>query len=102
MADKSVREELAELTEAVRELREDEVTAELRRLRAEVEKLRAAKDGHHCHGCSCMHIHWYPNTWTYPATVTYPNYTVTSGTVTAAPATNYYLTAGSTTTLTSN
>lgn len=65
---KTVRDELASLTEAVRELRDDEVTAELRRLRAEVEALRAAKAAHHCSGCSCVHVHWhtFPNTWTYP------------------------------------
>ena len=57
MADKSVREELAELTEAVRELREDEVTTELRRLRGEVERLRAERAVHHCHGCHCGGIH---------------------------------------------
>ena len=66
VADKSVREELAELTEAVRELREDEVTAEIRRLRGEVERLRAERPAHHCHGCSCMHIHWQPYTWHLP------------------------------------
>lgn len=63
---KTVREELAELTEAVRDLREDEVTAELRRLRAEVEQLRAQRAAHHCIGCSCMHVQWYPAYQPYP------------------------------------
>lgn len=95
MADKSVREELAELTEAVRGLRDREVADELASLRAEVEKLRAERAAHHCHGCACTHVHWhtYPNTWTIPGTVTYPNYVVTSGTSTAT-ATSGYLTTG--------
>lgn len=80
MADKNVRDELAELTEAVRKLRDREVAAEIAGLRAEVEKLRAEQGTHHCTGCKCMHIHWYPNTWTYPGTATYPHYVVTSGT----------------------
>lgn len=102
MADKSVRDELAELTEAVRELRDREVAAEMASLRAEVEKLRAERSAHHCHGCSCTHVHWHSGTWTYPGTVIYPNYVVSSGAA-PAPATNYYyLTGGSTTTLTSN
>ena len=92
MPDKSVRDEIAELAEAVRELRDREVADELARLRAEVEKLRSEKTAHHCHGCSCTHVHWhYPTTWTYPATVTYPNYVVTS--------TTGYMTGGNTTTL---
>jgi hypothetical protein len=80
MADKSVRDEIAELTEAVRELKDREVASELAGLRAEVEKLRAERATHHCHGCACMHIHWQPYTWTGTGTVTYPNYVVTSGT----------------------
>lgn len=80
---KDVRDELAELTEAVRELRDREVAGELASLRAEVEKLRAERAAHHCVGCKCMHIHWHsPYTWTAPGTVTYPNYVVTSGTST--------------------
>jgi hypothetical protein len=71
MPDKSVRDELVELTEVVRELRDREVADTLRELRAEVEKLRAEKGGHHCHGCSCAHVHWYP----LPGTVTSPAYT---------------------------
>jgi hypothetical protein len=88
MADsKNVREELADLTEAVRELRDREVADTLRELRAEVEKLRAERAGHHCHGCSCTHIHWN----TYPAPGCAPYYlpqvwygTVTSGTTTVS------------------
>jgi hypothetical protein len=82
MTDKSVRNELAELTEAVRELRDREVAGELRSLRAEVEKLRAERVSHHCHGsqwhcnwghCGCFTFHSY--------TATYPNtLTVTCGT----------------------
>jgi hypothetical protein len=81
MTDKKVSDELAELTEAVRELKDREVADTIRELRAEIEKLRAERAGHHCHGCSCTHIHWhYPATWTVPGTITYPNYVVTSGT----------------------
>ena len=58
MSDKSIRDEIAGLTEAVHELRDREVADMLRDLRAEVEKLRAERDAHHCHGCSCMHIHY--------------------------------------------
>lgn len=92
MPDKSVRDELAELAEAVRELREDEVAAELRRLRAEMESLRAERAAHHCHGCSCTHIHWHPYTWTVPGTVTYPNYVVTCGADTNSVTTTYGVT----------
>ena len=74
MSDKSIRDEVAELAEAVRDLKDREVADTLRDLRAEVEKLRAERGAHHCHGCSCTHVHWYPNTWTHPATVTYPSY----------------------------
>jgi len=80
MADKNVRDELTELTEAVRELRDREVADTLRDLRAEVEKLRAERATHHCHGCACMRIHWYPNMWTSTVTATYPNYVVNTGT----------------------
>ena len=84
MADKNVREELAELTEAVRELRDREVADELRSLRAEVEKLRAGRAAYHCHGCSCTHIHWHqPYTWTIPGTVTHPIYVQASGSTTS-------------------
>ena len=82
---KTVRDELASLTEAVRELRDDEVTAELRRLRAEVEALRAQKAAHHCTGCACVHVHWtsYPGTWTIPGCAPQPTQiwygTATSG-----------------------
>ena len=77
MPDKSVREELTELTEAVRELRDREVADTLRDLRAEVERLRTERDTNHCVGCHCMHIHYQPYGWTYPGTVTYPSYVVT-------------------------
>ena len=60
MTDKTVREEIAELTTAVHDLRDNEVAAELRSLRAEVERLRAERATHHCTGCSCTHVHWYP------------------------------------------
>lgn len=63
---KDVRAELAELTEAVRELKDREVADTLRDLRAEVERLRAERATHHCIGCSCMHIHWYPQTYPLP------------------------------------
>ena len=82
MPDKSVREELTELTEAVRELRDREVADTLRDLRAEVEKLRTERDAQHCHGCACMHIHYQ----TYPIPGCAPVYpqiwygTVTTGT----------------------
>jgi hypothetical protein len=92
MSDKSIRDEVAELAEAVRELKDREVADTLRDLRAEVEKLRADRAAHHCHGCTCMHIHWQPYTWTVPGTVTYPNYVVTSGTSTAGSTTNLGLT----------
>jgi hypothetical protein len=56
--DKNLRDEITELTEAVRELKDREVADTLRELRAEVEKLRAERGTHHCTGCSCMHIHY--------------------------------------------
>jgi len=101
MSDKSVRDELTELTKAIHDLREREVAEELAGLRAEVEKLRAERVSHHCHGCSCMHIHWHPYTWSVPGTVTYPHYVVTSGSA-SATATGAYLTTGTTNTITSN
>lgn len=92
MTDKSIREELTELTGAVRELRDREVADTLRELRAEVEKLRAERAAH-----QCFHAHY----WTYPpmGTVTYPSYVVTCGSGTTVTATNGYLSAGNTTTL---
>ena len=60
---KNVREELASLTEAVRELRDREVADTLRELRAEVEKLRAERAAHHC---TCTHVHWYQQTYPIP------------------------------------
>ena len=66
MPDKNLRDEITELTEAVRDLRDREVADTLRDLRAEVEKLRAERATHHCVGCSCMHIHWYQQTYPIP------------------------------------
>ena len=100
MPDKNLRDELTELTEAVRELRDREVASELAGLRAEVEKLRAERSAHHCLGCSCVHIHWHqPYTRTVSSPVTSPPYVVTSGTSTA---TGGYLATGTTNTITSN
>lgn len=95
--DKSLRDDVAELTEAVNALRDREVADTLRDLRAEVEKLRAERGASHCHGCICSHVHWYPNTWTYPGTVTYPQYmTTTIGTGTTVAGSGYVSTAGNT------
>lgn len=66
MPGKSLRDEVAELTEAVHELRDREVAAELSSLRAEVERLRSERATHHCTGCSCMHVRWYPAYQPYP------------------------------------
>lgn len=82
MSDKNLRDEITELAEAVRELRDREVADTLRDLRAEVEKLRAEREAHYCHGCTCTHIHW----TTYPVIQCAPAYpqvwygTVTTGT----------------------
>ena len=70
MADKSLHDEVTELTAAVRELRNRELAETVRELRAEVEKLRAERAGH----CGCTHVHTYPG-WVYP----YQPYTVTCG-----------------------
>ena len=90
VTDKSLSEEIAGLAEAVRELRDREVAAELASLRAEVEKLRAERTSHHCHGCACMHIHYqYPIT----TTVTYPNtWTVGTGYVSTGTTTLSHVT----------
>lgn len=61
----NLKDELAGLAEAVRELCDREVADEIRNLRAEIEKLRAERSGHHCHGCGCTHINW--NYWPLPA-----------------------------------
>lgn len=90
MPDKSVRDELAELTEVVRELRDREVADTLRDLRAEVEKLRAERATHQC---TCMHVHWYP----LPGTVTYPAYTTPYWQVTVGSGTSNVGGSGSTT-----
>src|SRR5208282_5761344 len=55
MPDKNLRDEITELTEAVRELRDREVADTLRELRAEVEKLRAERNTRQC---TCTHVHW--------------------------------------------
>jgi hypothetical protein len=86
MPDKNLRDEITELTEAVRELRDREVADTLRDLRAEVEKLRAEREAHHCHGCSCMHIHWQP----YPYSYVQPQIWYGTGTVGVTP--NYTVT----------
>jgi len=59
VTDKTLCDEVAALTETVRELRDREMADVLRDLRAEVERLRADRATHHCTGCSCMHIHYY-------------------------------------------
>ena len=114
MPDKSLRDEAAELvTEAVRELRDSEVAEALRDLRAEVEKLRAERAAHSCHGHCCSHGHcnwghcgcWIthsfttmlPNVWVSPYQVTYGGTstvttTNTSGYVNAASGYNPALT----------
>jgi hypothetical protein len=83
-----IRDEVAKLAEAVHALRDREVADELASLRAEVEKLRAERDSHACHGhCSHSHCSWghcncfLVHTYMYPltGTVTYPQtWTVTS------------------------
>jgi len=51
---KHLRDEVAELSEAVRELRQE---------------LAASRNVHGCHGCHCGHTHWWPS-WTWSPTVT--------------------------------
>ena len=51
---KTLREELAD---AVRDLKDNEVAEAVRELRAEVEKLRAERAAHTCHGSCCSHVH---------------------------------------------
>ena len=87
----NLRDEITELTEAVHQLRDREVAAELAGLRAEVEKLRAERGAHQCHGCTCTHVHWYQQTYPIPGCAPYvlpqvwtrtvgitPEYTVTT------------------------
>ena len=103
MTAKNLRDEITELAEAVRELRDREVAAELAGLRAEVEKLRAERATHHCIGCTCGHVCIHYGTQLFGGTVTYPNtWTVTSGGSGVVTATNGYPTGGNTTALTSN
>ena len=80
MPERKISDELAELTEAVRELRDREVAAEIRELRGELEKLRAEREHHHCNGCHSGHVTWvYPyTTWPSQAWISQP-YTVTCG-----------------------
>ena len=66
MTDKTLCDEVAALTETVRELRDREMADVLRDLRAEVERLRAERSSHHCTGCSCMHIHYYQQSYPIP------------------------------------
>jgi hypothetical protein len=87
MSDKSISDEVAALAEAVRELKDREVADTLRDLRAEVEKLRAEREAHHCHGCTCMHIHWH-QTYPLPGCAPYIQPQVWFGTVTAGTSTN--------------
>jgi hypothetical protein len=65
VSNKTVRDEIAALTDAVHELRDREVADTLRDLRAEVERLRAERGAHHC-----MHATPWFYTGTYPLTVT--------------------------------
>ena len=51
---KTLREELAD---AVRDLKDNEVAEAVRELRAEVEKLRAERETHHCHSACCAVHH---------------------------------------------
>ena len=80
MADKDFRDEVADLAAAVRELKDREVADTLRDLRAEVELLRAERAAHHCHGCTCMHIHY--QTYPMPGCAPYVLPQVWYGTVT--------------------
>jgi hypothetical protein len=59
---KRLRDEVAELSEAVRALRDE---------------LALARAAHHCHGCHCVHP-----VWVVPG-ATYPPYQIWSGTVTS-------------------
>jgi hypothetical protein len=73
---KKASELVAELAEAVRDLPDDEVAAELRALRAAVEKLSAGQ--HHCHGSCChRHCNWnHCNCWIWHFDAAIPVYTV--------------------------
>lgn len=80
---KKAGELIAELAEVVREMPDDEVAAELRALREQVEKLSAAKEScQGCHGHCSGHCHlhcnwghcwcsiWHVNQIIYPNTLT--------------------------------
>jgi hypothetical protein len=88
--EKSTREQLTEIAEAVREIADNEVAEEVRKLRAEVEALRATRELHHCHGLCCTHVHcnWgHCNCWTVhypvPGTVTSPVWITNVGSTSA-------------------
>ena len=89
MADKDLRDEVAALAEAVRELKDREVADTLRDLRAEVEKLRAERGAHTCHGCACTHFHW--QTYPMPGCAPYAPPQVWYGTMTTG-ASGYVMT----------
>jgi len=83
-SDTDLRTEVAELTEAIRELRDREVADEIRALRDEITALREQKAGTcHPHGgchCGCWHVHYTP-TWYYQHTVAQPHWSSGSLTV---------------------
>ena len=89
MSDKSIRDEVAELAEAVRDLKDREVADTLRELRAEVAKLRAEREAHQC---TCTHIHW--QTYPAPGCVPYVQPQIWYDTVTTG--TSGYATTGNT------
>lgn len=89
MPDKNLRDELTELTEAVRELRDREVADTLRDLRAEVEKLRAERAAHQC---TCTHIHWHQQTYPIPGCAPHIQPQIWYGTVTSGGTSSYAVT----------
>lgn len=92
MPDKNLRDEITELTDAVRELRDREVADTLRELRAEVEKLRAERNAHQC---TCTHIHW--QTYPLPGCAPYIQPQIWCGTGTAGVTPDYTVTTTNTT-----
>lgn len=99
MPDKTVRDELAELTTAIQDLRDNEVATELRNLRAEVERLRAEQGAHHC-GCTCTHLNITPAPYVPPASApwVYPTQ-IWCGTVTSGSSTDPRMASAVTTSL---